>query len=58
MRRALALTALTAAVLGGTAAPALAGPPVPTIPDLSDCNEVQDFFGIDNVRDCEDPAAS
>lgn len=51
MRR-VALVALTAGLLAGAAAPALAGP---DLPDPRSCQEVQDFLGIDNVRECDDP---
>lgn len=55
MRKALLVAALAAAPLLA-AAPAQAAPPVPSLPDPTDCHEVQDFFGIKNVMDCEGPA--
>ena len=56
MRR-VVLVALTAGLLAGAGAPALAGPKLPKLPDPSNCQEVQDFLGIDNVRECGDPAS-
>jgi hypothetical protein len=57
MRRVLVLTALTAAVLGGTAAPALAaGPELPKVP--KNCHEWNELLHIQNVRSCDDPPAS
>jgi hypothetical protein len=50
-RRLVVLTALAAALLGTGAAPAFAALPV-DLPDPTDCHEVNDFLGIDNVRDC------
>lgn len=56
-RRARAVVAASTIAVGvALAAPALAGPELPTIPrlpDLSDCEEVNDFFGVDNVRECD-----
>ena len=52
MRNTLIVLALTGLFTGGVAAPALAGPDVPTTP----C-EIQEFLGYDNVKECEDAAS-
>ena len=50
MRETVLTLALTAFLTGATAAPALAGPTVPSVP--KDCKEFQDLLGIQNVKDC------
>ncbi len=52
MRKTVLTLALAAAFAGATAAPALAGPPLPTVP--KDCHELNALLHIDNVRDCDD----
>ena len=51
MRKTLLVLALSAAFTGALAAPASAGP-LPT----TAC-ELQDFLGVENVKECEDPAS-
>jgi hypothetical protein len=52
LRKTLLTLALTAAFAGGFAAPASAAPEVPT----TSC-EIQEFIGVENVKECEDPAS-
>ena len=52
MRRALTVLALATLVSGAAAAPALAGPTVPSVPQ--DCRELQALLHIENVKDCRD----
>ena len=57
MRRLLLIPVLTAAVLGVTAAPALASPPVPVPPVPQDCHDWNELLHIDNVMDCDGPSS-
>jgi hypothetical protein len=52
VRKTVLTLALAAAFSGGMAAPALAGPTVPTTP----C-EIQEFLGYENVKECEDASS-
>lgn len=52
MTRRVVVAALTGAVLGAFAAPALAAPDLPKVPNVRDCHEMNKLLGIDNVRDC------
>jgi hypothetical protein len=52
VRKILIVLALTGLFTGGVAAPALAAPDVPTTP----C-EIQQFLGVENVKECEDAAS-
>lgn len=51
MRKVLLILAISAGFTGALAAPAAAGP-VPT----TAC-ELQDFLGVENVKECEDPVS-
>ncbi len=53
MRKIVLTLALTAFLTGATAAPALAGPEVPSVPQ--NCKEFNALLHIDNVRNCDDP---
>lgn len=52
MRRVLVVAGLTA-LLAGTAAPALAAPDLPTVPQ--DCHEWNALLHLENVRSCDPP---
>lgn len=53
LRKTLLTLALSAAFAGALAAPASAGPEVPSVPQ--NCHEWNELLGIDNVRECDDP---
>ena len=52
MRRTLTTLAVAGLLTGALAAPAAAGPEVPTLP--ADCRELQALIGMQNVKDCRD----
>lgn len=51
MSRRLAL--LAAGVLVALSVPASAAPPVPKLPDPTDCHSMSEFLHIDYIRDCD-----
>ena len=53
LRKALLILALSAAFTGALAAPASAGPEIPSVPQ--NCHEWNQLLGIQNVRECDDP---
>ena len=52
MRKTVLTLALVGLFAGLPAAPALAGPEVPSVPQ--DCRDYQKLLGIENVKDCRD----
>jgi hypothetical protein len=51
VRTSLLVVALVGMFSGLAAAPALAAPPLPTVPQ--DCHEWNELLGIQNVMDCD-----
>jgi hypothetical protein len=51
VRKTLLTLALVGLFAGMSAAPAAAGPKVPSVPQ--DCNELNALLGINNVQDCD-----
>jgi hypothetical protein len=59
VRKTVVTLALTALFGGLAATPALAGPPVPTVPSVpKNCHEWNSLLGIQNVRSCDEPEDS
>ena len=52
MRRLLLVASLTG-LFSVVAGPAIAAPPLPTVP--KDCHELNDLLHIQNVRNCDPP---
>jgi hypothetical protein len=51
VRKPLLVVALVGLLSGLGAAPALAAPPIPSVP--TNCHELNDLLGIQNVMDCD-----